>query len=652
MPFYRFIIFITALVFFSLAASGTSQGSKGLQSPSQIDKFEKLVIFYRYQNPDSATYYAKAGLKLARATNNEEGIARMLTQMGMIEDNTGNPESSRQRYLEALEIYKRLKIPKGIIKENIRLGVVENRKGNAASALSYFLQALKVSEKSNDKAGIMEANVTMGEVYATQRNYAKSIYYNKIAEQVGESLPFSSLKLNICLNLGTSYRESGDYKTAIHYFQKGIDQSNYPEMMGLNISLTNGLAQVYHKMGNLNKAIELQKGALSKSRNIRNSLREFQSLMALAESYSNLDHRLSLQYLNKALILGETSRTNKQILEALTKITALYERLGDYKQAYATKSKQYSIADSFYFKAISNKIADLQARYELNKSQARVDQLKFLNSKQALEKRIILAIAIASLVLLFVLAGYFYKISKLNSLLNQTNAALVESNRVKDKLFSVLAHDLRGPLASVLNLIGLVNRGWLSEEEKQLMMVKLEAQCNVSMETLSLLLRWGQMQIKGVMINQTDIDPARAVTRVIALLENTAAQKSITIESAVENELRVSCDPDHLDFLLRNLLSNAIKFTPEGGNIWVSVKQNGENKVLFKVKDTGVGIAPERLEAIFNVNNVSTNGTNNEKGTSLGLIISKEFIVANDGKIWVESEPGKGSDFYFTLKSR
>ncbi|MBB5635020.1 signal transduction histidine kinase [Pedobacter cryoconitis] len=631
---------------------GFQKPVKSNPSLPDIDAYEKLVVHYRYDKPDSALFFVNLGMDLAKRTKDEEGVARMLNQMGMIDDNSGDAESSRQHYLEALEIYKRLNNYKGIIKENIRLGVVENRKGNSAMAIPYFLQALKISEQNKDKSGIMESYITLGEVYAFRHNYQRAISYYKRAEAIGNTLPFSSLKLNTCLNFGIAYRETGELSKAIYYFEKGISQSDYPEMMGLNISLTNGLAQAYAKSGAIAKAIELQKGALLKSRKISNSIREFQSLIALAESYSNSNREIALNYLQQALTVGQTKKANKQILEALSHIAALYEKSGDFKAAYQARSRQYSIADSFYFKDISVKISNLQAQYELTKSEAKVAQLKFVNSQQLLEQKIMFWIISGSTALLLILGAYFFKIRNLNRLMNKANTDLTQSNNVKDKLFSILGHDLKAPLASILNLLVLINRGWLSDEEKSLMLSKLELQCNATLDTLNLILRWGQMQLKGIMINQSDVSPEKKIKRNVSLLKEMAAQKSISIEQDIEPDMRVFCDADHLDFLVRNILSNAIKFTPVGGTIRISVRAYQENLVICQFRDSGIGIEPSRLKSIFSVNNVSTMGTNNEKGTSLGLVICKEFISANDGNIWVESVVGEGSEFFFTLKRR
>ncbi|WP_216848942.1 tetratricopeptide repeat-containing sensor histidine kinase [Pedobacter sp. L105] len=642
----------SVILVFSFLALYSSPGVQHIQPHFSIPYYEKLIIHYRYDKPDSALFFVGLGLKLAKKNNDQEGLARMLNQLGMMEDNAAKSEFSRMKYLKALGIYQLLNNKKGIIEENIRLGSVEHAVGNYDRAIGYFLYALKLSEKTGDQFGIMESYVYLGRVYATQHNLNKALIYYHKAEAISGSLPFSSVKLNLYADLGLAYDEKGDLAKATSYYEKGIAQSNFPEMMGLNISLTNGLAAVYAKSGATGKAIELEQGALQKSRKIKNVIREFVSLNALAESYKPINPGISLTYFQEALALARSKKANKQLLDILSKIATLQADQGNFEAAYLAKSQQYSIADSVYFKEMSLKIANLQAQYELNQTHGKIQELKFINSRQVLGQKVMLGITAGSVALLLGLGFYFFKMRNLNRLLNKSNADLVESSQVKDKLFSVVGHDLRGPLASVINMIDMINRGWLTEEERTLMMGKLAVQCNASMETLNLLLSWGQMQLKGIMINQVNLLPKTIINRNISLLADAAAQKSITVEKNIAANLRVFCDADHLDFLIRNILSNAIKFTPLEGHILISISQYADQEVLFSVKDNGVGIEPERQSSIFSANVISTVGTNNEKGTSLGLVMCKEFIVANEGKIWMESKAGEGSEFFFTLKGK
>ncbi len=136
------------------------------------------------------------------------------------------------------------------------------------------------------------------------------------------------------------------------------------------------------------------------------------------------------------------------------------------------------------------------------------------------------------------------------------------------------------------------------------------------------------------------------------MIENIADQKSITIKNDVPESLIIFADKSMISTVLRNLISNAIKFTREGGEVVVSARQNPKD-ILVSIKDNGIGIAPGRAKQLFSFDtNISTPGTNKEKGTGLGLILSKEFVEKHGGSIWVESEEGKGSTFYFTLPVR
>jgi signal transduction histidine kinase len=620
-----------------------------LPREKSVEAYEKLILKFRYSKPDSAAYYGKQGLEYFRKNKDLLGEAKMLNQLGMIDDNFGYFDESREKYLKALEIFKRLNVPQGVIKLNVRLGVVENRKGNYPKAISYFFQALNVSEKSNDNAGKLESYITIGEVYAHQKNYKVALdYYNK-AIGIKNKLPLSNITLNLYNDLGACYREMKVIQLAKFYYEKGISLSNTPEYMGLHISMITGLAMVYYDAGDVKKAITLHKEALTKSREIHNFIREILSLKGLSDSYSASNPKLAMDYLQQALILAKEKKANKIVLEVLNGIAKLQSENNNFKQAYLTKVQQYNIADSFYFKDISEKISSLQSQNELSKSQSYVQRLRYLNSKQTFERKVLMWVLICSFLVITILGLYFIKIRNLNRLLNKANNDLTDLNQVKDKLFSVLGHDLRSPLTSITNVLYLINEGMLDEEEQKVIMKKLAVTCNASMETLDMLLKWGQMQLRGVKINKTVFSPQDVIERNIRLLSRAAEEKSILIVNEIIPSLIVEVDADHFDFIFRNLLSNAIKFTPNDGKIILRSRLDSDPYVQFEISDNGVGISIEKHESIFEVDNISAFGTNNEKGNSLGLVICKEFIEANGGDIWVESAPGKGSTFFFTV---
>lgn len=612
--------------------------------------YDKLVKRYRYYKPDSAILFANLAILQARKSNDAKGVAMMLNQLGMIDDNRGEFDASRAKYLQALSLYKSRGDAVGEAAVIVRLGVVELRKGNYDKAIGYFLESLKVSERSNNIQGRMEAYLTLAEGYIGQKKYDTALKYLNIAEGINNTIPFSNLTLNIYNNFGLVYTKLGLDDKAKAYLEKGINLSDVPQYYGLNITLINNLAKVYNKEGNKAKSVMLQKAALNKARSIKNYLRELQTLTGLADTYGAANATQALFYYKQALNLVEEKGARKQAIDILSRMADLYKSQKDYKTALQMKEQQNALADSFFYKAMSKQVVSLQSEYQLYKSKAKVAELRHLNSRQQLLRNFYIGLIVAFSIIIAVVGYYFYRTRQLNKLLNITNADLHESNKVKDKLFSVLAHDLRAPFASVIDLLYLLDDDDIDDFEKSRLIKKLTAASNVSLETLNMLLKWGEMQIKGVRLNSMIVQPKPIISRVLGLVAVSADKKDIEVKDNVSDAIAIMVDPNHFEFVVRNLLSNAVKFTAPGGWIQISaVIDQPNNCAVFAVKDNGIGISADRLPHVFDISGESTKGTNNETGTSLGLVICKEFIELNQGKIWVESLLTQGSTFYFSL---
>ena len=229
---------------------------------------------------------------------------------------------------------------------------------------------------------------------------------------------------------------------------------------------------------------------------------------------------------------------------------------------------------------------------------------------------------------------------------------LIELNATKDKFFSMIAHDLRAPLSSIIgfsdHLVSQIKArdyGQIGEFAD----IILQSSTRV-MDLLMNLMEWAQLQSGRIEFNPERIDIASIINEEILLLKGNAEQKSIIILNTLPSHNQVNADRVMISTVLRNLISNGIKFTSPGGKITIksAVRQD---EFIVSVTDTGVGISKERIDKLFELNeSYSTSGTQNEKGTGLGLILCKEFIERNNGKIWVESESGKGSTFSFSLQ--
>lgn len=237
--------------------------------------------------------------------------------------------------------------------------------------------------------------------------------------------------------------------------------------------------------------------------------------------------------------------------------------------------------------------------------------------------------------------------------LKLSEAKLKELNATKDKFFSIIAHDLKSPFNGILGFSDLLKTE--ANELDPATIFQYAEMINSSAQEvyrlLDNLLNWARIQQGRMPYNPTDKDLKGVADEVIALLNENANDKMITVSENIPDGLTVKADDDMLKAVIRNLVSNAIKFTPANGIIELNaVEQNKE--VEISVKDNGKGMNHDNLEKLFKIDsNFTTRGTDGEAGTGLGLILTKEFVEKHCGKIWAESEEGKGSVFYFTLPS-
>lgn len=222
-------------------------------------------------------------------------------------------------------------------------------------------------------------------------------------------------------------------------------------------------------------------------------------------------------------------------------------------------------------------------------------------------------------------------------------------NQVKDRLFSIVSHDLRSPLNSLKGTLALMEMGALTKDETKYFTGELNNELSYVLELLENLLKWAKAQMEGIETQPAKLDIDALVNSNVGLLQPIADKKQIVLTNHVPADTMAWGDEEMIKLVIRNLLSNAIKFTKESGTIKVESKLANE-MLEISIVDNGVGISPKQQQQLFdNSTHFSTQGTHREKGTGLGLLICKEFIEKNKGRIWVESELKKGSTFRFTL---
>lgn len=240
---------------------------------------------------------------------------------------------------------------------------------------------------------------------------------------------------------------------------------------------------------------------------------------------------------------------------------------------------------------------------------------------------------------------------KVERALKDSEARLIGLNAAKDKFFSIIAHDLKGPFNSIIGfsdlLVDRIREKDYEEIEKYAMIILNSS--HRAMDLIMNLLEWSRSQTGRLDFNPENIDMVTLIKTIAQLLNDSAHQKSISLYTEMPEKSIVYVDKAMMGTVLRNLISNAIKFTNKEGEIVISLNQMPQ-QVMVTVSDNGVGIKPDAMGKLFVIEkSYSTIGTNDEKGTGLGLVLCKEFIEKHGGTIWAESEFGKGSKFHFTI---
>lgn len=228
---------------------------------------------------------------------------------------------------------------------------------------------------------------------------------------------------------------------------------------------------------------------------------------------------------------------------------------------------------------------------------------------------------------------------------------LIELNATKDRFFSIISHDLRSPFQSFLGFAELLHNNYADYKGEELEEVfkQLFLSAKNTYSLLENLLEWSRTQSDEILFEPQTIELSTVCKEVTDSFQSNAAAKGVVISCLAIERIRIHADVNMLKTVLRNLISNAIKFSNSKGEICISAVNITDN-VIVTVSDNGVGIAPNTIDKLFDLNDKqSKTGTAGEKGTGLGLVICKEFIEKHNGKIWVESELGKGSAFKFLL---
>lgn len=610
----------------------------------------KAAFFIKKDNKDSALYYYDKAIALAEQKTDSIYLVELYIKKATLFELSG-------KYLQSLTFfYKALSLQKDGL-ENQEIGLcylglsnINFRIANNSTAMEQGIKAANIFEHIKDTTNLIASSMLIGQVYIGLEKYDEAFEIYKNALKLCKKLKYNKSQIADIINhLGAIYTFQHQYKLALEQYFIAL-KINKEINNNINLSIDHAnIGEAYMYLGDYTKALfHLNQGMeIGKNENFTSLLIFINYVMGQTFTKMNEYEKAFSYYSNSLDLIAETGELReKPTLYKL--ISEHYALKKDFNQALTYYKKYSSLTDSLKYQTSLQKVDELKIRYEVDKKEQEykaflLDKELHKNALQSKSnsikmQRIILIVVVFSLMGSIISTLYIYRNRK-------KLKKLIETKRV---IFSIIGHDLRGPVANVKQLVAMLQEAD-SNEAKEEFIKALTSPIESAHDLLEELLAWSKSVDNTTSYNPEPIALKGMVDDIIILLHSAIEKKKIALASSITDDISAYADKYHVSAILRNLISNAIKFTPENGSIRVS-HQVEKGLLKVKIKDTGVGISPQNISKILNPNLFFTSyGTQNEKGTGLGLVITQNFININKGDFWIDSEIGKGSSFYFTL---
>jgi signal transduction histidine kinase len=577
--------------------------------------------------------------------------------------------------------------------------------GDFTSALKFDNENLSVALEQHDSTALTEIFNFIGNDFNELGRYDEAYYYfvqsNQVAKAIGDSM-----YMNVSMhNIGSVFKELGQYDIALSHFKAA---RNIGQKIGDHDGLAyyhderadvflrskrydsaakalrearkvigerklgviehrtlTKLARLNFEQGDLERALDYYDSTLALHKKSDNMFGMAETNLGIAEVFVAQKKWKEAEALSKeALETGRKLNAHQLVFKSYQLLSELAEKNGDFKDALTYYKNYRAFQDSVFSNDMIQELFERQLRFVTEDKDSEIALLSREKEEQRSAHRrqefltniLAVVVALAAIVLVTVYRSGRRRI-RINKLLLEHQAEikkrsveLEQLNQVKDKFFSIISHDLRSPMNALAGLLDLSEKKHLSQNEFVQLTNELRQQFNHTKTLINNLLDWTLLQMDKLKIQQDRVDLKTMVDENIRLFDSMQLKTTI-IHNNIPSGTVASADTNMVNLVFRNLILNAIKFTESGGVVDINSSVQNDGFILVSVADNGVGIEPEVQRILFEkTSGYSTRGTANEKGTGLGLILCKEFVEKNGGKIWLESKPGTGSTFYFTLK--
>jgi len=648
----------------------TGRKDSSLYQVAYNAKATVLKLTGRY---DSAIIVFDIARKYALMNNDNKVLLGTLLNSGILYAMTGNYDDSERYFKEGLKICKENENFQGYSDFAQSLGIVYRRTGRITNALEMYKESMMTLEKIHSKSSYPEVLNNLATIYMSLGVDSVAIhYFEKSVEVAREQNSVTILTIGLS-NLASFELKNGDDSLAYEYVMEALELVDKSKNDFVKLTLLSVLGDYYRlnedyvrAKNNYLKSLRLG----MKNSNADNTASQCQKLATMYKHFGQYD---SMRYYSQmGLDIAKSSGLSEYVYQSARNLAFYYNMTGANTKAI----DYYEFADSsmkaYYDSLIVDNNRNFAYRYELEQkesenkileNEAQLQALEIENTRNELRVKNFLIIifllagsALLIIVLMFVVETR--KKSKLNKLLEEKNTQILAANEdlrkendFKNKLFSLVSHDVKSPIIGINSMLQVLAMADIPEKKRKEMEGELIQKTNNTLGLIENILFWTRNQMKGLNIEFSELELKKLVVGIIDNHSLEFEKKNIQTEVTIEESMKANSDSNIVHLVVRNLITNAIKFTPSGGRITIFAEHNQE-RVVLSVQDTGVGIPEDARDKILKSNEqYTTKGIRHEKGHGLGLGLCLNFSEKIGGRLWFESEVGKGTTFYFSIPS-
>ncbi|MBT8283582.1 MAG: tetratricopeptide repeat-containing sensor histidine kinase [Muriicola sp.] len=623
-----------------------------------INLLNQLGKNYRYYKTDSLLTISKQALDHSQKAEYVKGQSESYLGLGDYYSGKGDRVPAINNYTKALVLAKNIEADALTLRIINNLATEYAFKGDFAKSLSNYLQGIELAEEKGEVEMLSIMNENIAGLYASQKDYDQAQIFYDIVKKLNDKLGDEVNSAQTMSNLASLYADMGKLDYAMFNANRSIAIFEENQVMDWLAYAYEIKGKVYLKQNKYQWALYWYHQGELLHENLDDDRGKIDLFNGMAEAYlGQKKDSLAQKYAMEAYEISNRINFVEGTQKCAKTLYKISKNKKEFRKALAFHEIYQEVSDTLHRKENKKSLTMLKTREEYDRQK---QELIEANQIALAKQRGLIYAGIIVMIIFSIITFFIKRAEKIQKRLNTElkakkekleahEAALTDSNETKTKLFSIIGHDLRGPIGALQGLLQMFTDGEMNKSEFFEFIPKLKSDVDHIYFTLNNLLSWGNSQMNGSTTKASVFSLESIVDENINLLSELSKSKSIKIVSELNSNILIWSDSNQIDIVVRNLISNALKFTPENGMITIKAQEKNDNWEIA-VRDTGVGMDKVTVENLFKKNsNITTYGTNNEKGTGLGLSLCKEMVEKNGGTIWVESALRKGSTFFFTL---